>query len=117
MKNYTTQTAALKATTIDARKINAKQIDTEKLYINGVSFDELQSGGGSGSVQNFRDYIYMIDFEDGEIFNAIRVPADKVDEFIYSDSPESIEGVEFEVAGLIPHGETDDVILVLLITS
>lgn len=39
MKNYTTKTAALKATTIDTRKIDAKQIATEKIYINGELFD------------------------------------------------------------------------------
>lgn len=45
MKNYTTQTAALKATTIDTRLLDAKRIDTEKLFVNGVSIDEL--GGGT----------------------------------------------------------------------
>lgn len=34
MKNYTTKTASLKATTIDTRKIDAK-----KIYINGELFD------------------------------------------------------------------------------
>ena len=48
MKNYTTQTAALKATTIYTRLLDAKQINTEKLFINGVPFDELQGSGGSG---------------------------------------------------------------------
>ena len=42
MSNYTTQTAALKATTIDARALNAKQIDTKKLFINGELFDPSQ---------------------------------------------------------------------------
>lgn len=42
MKNYTTQTASLKVTTIDTRKIDAKQIDTEKLFINGTQFDPSQ---------------------------------------------------------------------------
>ena len=42
MKNYTTQTAALKATTINSRKIDTKQIDTEKIYINGELFDPSQ---------------------------------------------------------------------------
>ena len=42
MKNYTTQTASLKATTIDTRLLDAKRIDTEKLFINGVPFAELQ---------------------------------------------------------------------------
>jgi hypothetical protein len=48
MSNYTTQTAALKAVTIDTAKIDAKRIDTKKLFVNGVSIDELQGGGGSG---------------------------------------------------------------------
>jgi len=39
MSDYTTKTASLKATIIDARKINAKQIDTEKIYINGKLID------------------------------------------------------------------------------
>ena len=38
MKNYTTQTAALKATTVDTRLLDAKQIDTKKLFINGELF-------------------------------------------------------------------------------
>ena len=42
MKNYTTQTAALKATTVDARLLDAKQIDTKKLFINGTQFDPSQ---------------------------------------------------------------------------
>lgn len=42
MSNYTTQTASLKATTIDSRKINAKHIDTKKLFINGELFDPSQ---------------------------------------------------------------------------
>lgn len=40
MSDYTTKTASLKATAIDTRKIDAKQIDTEKLFINGISIDE-----------------------------------------------------------------------------
>ena len=39
MSNYTTQTAALKATTIDTRLLDAKQIDTKKLFVNGELFD------------------------------------------------------------------------------
>ena len=35
MSNYTTQTAALKATSIDTRLLNAKHIETKKLFING----------------------------------------------------------------------------------
>lgn len=48
MSNYTTQTAALKAVTIDTTTIDAKRIDTKKLFVNGVSIDELQGGGSSG---------------------------------------------------------------------
>lgn len=47
MSNYTTQTAALKAVTIDTTTIDAKRIDTKKLFVNGVPIDELQGGGGS----------------------------------------------------------------------
>ena len=46
MRNYTTKTVALKATTIDTRLLNAKRIDTQKLFVNGVSIDELQGKGG-----------------------------------------------------------------------
>ena len=42
MSNYTTQTAALKATTVDTRLLDAKQIDTKKLFINGELFDPSQ---------------------------------------------------------------------------
>lgn len=45
MKNYTTKTAALKATTIDTRKIDAK-----KIYINGEQFDPSQIEGDYNSV-------------------------------------------------------------------
>jgi hypothetical protein len=42
MKNYTTQTASFKATTVDTRLLDAKQIDTKKLFINGTQFDPSQ---------------------------------------------------------------------------
>ena len=42
MKNYTTQTAALKAVTIDTHLLDAHKIDTKKLYINGELFDPSQ---------------------------------------------------------------------------
>ena len=42
MSNYTTQTAALKAVTIDTTTIDAKRIDTEKLFVNGELFDPSQ---------------------------------------------------------------------------
>lgn len=38
MSNYTTQTSALKATTIDTKFLDAKRIDTQKLCINGKEF-------------------------------------------------------------------------------
>jgi hypothetical protein len=44
MSNYTTQTAALKAVTIDTAKLDAKRIDTKKLFINGELFDPSQTG-------------------------------------------------------------------------
>ena len=45
MSNYTTQTTALKATTIDTRLLDAKRIDTEKLFVNGQAVENL--GGGT----------------------------------------------------------------------
>ena len=42
MSNYTTKTAALKATKIDSRLLNANRIDTKKLFINGTQFDPSQ---------------------------------------------------------------------------
>ena len=47
MKNYTSQTAALKTVTIDTHKLDANRIDTKKLFVNGVSIDEL-AGGNDG---------------------------------------------------------------------
>ena len=41
MKNYTTKTAALKATTIDTRLLDAKRIDTQKLFVNGENVTDL----------------------------------------------------------------------------
>lgn len=45
MKNYTTQTAALKATTVDTRIL-----DTKILKINGETFDPSQIEGDYNSV-------------------------------------------------------------------
>lgn len=42
MSNYTTQTAALKAVTIDTTTVDAKRIDTKKLFVNGELFDPSQ---------------------------------------------------------------------------
>ena len=41
MKNYTTQTAALKATTVDTRLLDAHKIDAEKLFINDKDITEI----------------------------------------------------------------------------
>ena len=43
MKNYTTKTAALKATTIDTRLLDAKRIDTEKIFINGEELNNVST--------------------------------------------------------------------------
>ena len=55
MKNYTTQTAALKATTIDTRLLDAKQINTEKLFINGELFDPSNFNGGSSEPSQIKE--------------------------------------------------------------
>lgn len=39
MSNYTTKTAALKATTVDTRLLDAKRIDTKSLFINNESLE------------------------------------------------------------------------------
>ena len=41
MSNYTTKTAALKATTIDTRLLDTKRIDTQKLFIGGSTLEEV----------------------------------------------------------------------------
>lgn len=63
MSNYTTKTAALKATKIDSRLLNANKIDTKKLFINGVSIENF-----------YTDYAYMMQFGDGEIVFSIKIP-------------------------------------------
>lgn len=55
MKNYTTQTAALKATTIDTRLLDAKQINTEKLFINGELFDPSTINGGTSEPSQIKE--------------------------------------------------------------
>lgn len=55
MKNYTTQTAALKATTIDTRLLDAKQINTEKLFINGELFDPSNINGGTSEPSQIKE--------------------------------------------------------------
>lgn len=42
MSNYTTHAASFKATNIDTRALDAKRIDTKKLFINGIQFDPSQ---------------------------------------------------------------------------
>lgn len=64
MSNYTTQTAALKAVTIETAKIDAKRIDTQKLFVNGVSIDELQ---GSGTNFSIVPCMYIIGLENGNV--------------------------------------------------
>ena len=58
MKNYTTRTAALKAITIDTRVLDAKRIDTDKLYVNGQSVENL-GGGTFVQVYNVSDVSSM----------------------------------------------------------
>lgn len=72
MSNYTTQTAALKAVTIDTTTIDAKRIDTKKLFVNGVPIDELQGGGGSESL--FADYLYMMQVSGDEMTFSMKIP-------------------------------------------
>ena len=88
MKNYTTQTAALKATTVDTRLLDAKQIDTEKLFINGELFDpsdkqikfikstigEAKTANGSIDVPTESDIITQTSV-DGEFFVGVKSEA------------------------------------------
>ena len=41
MSNYTSKTAALKATTIDTRLLDANHITTNKLFVNGSSLEDV----------------------------------------------------------------------------
>lgn len=61
MSDYTTKTSSLKATTIDTRKINAKQIDTKTLNINGISIDEKLKQAAIAS----RGNLMLIECQDG----------------------------------------------------
>ena len=65
MSNYTTQTAALKATTVDTRLLDAKQIDTERLFIKGTEFDPSFSVGVK---------VWNGEWKDGEINNGAWCP-------------------------------------------
>ena len=40
-KNYTTQTASLKATTVDSRKVSSKFVDAEQIKVNGQDVSEV----------------------------------------------------------------------------
>ena len=46
-EKYTTQTASLKATTADIRMVNAKNLDAQKIRLNGQDIEELLDSGGS----------------------------------------------------------------------
>ena len=59
MKNYTSQTAALKTVTIDTHKLDANRIDTKKLFVNGVSIDELS---GKNDEDFLIDVIFVLQF-------------------------------------------------------
>ena len=65
MSNYTTQTAALKATTVDTRLLDAKKIDTERLFIKGTEFDPSFSVGVK---------VWNGEWKDGEINNGAWSP-------------------------------------------
>lgn len=69
MSDYTTKTASLKATTIDTRKINAKQIDTKTLNINGISIDEKLKQAAIAS----RGNLMLIACQDGYAVGVIAV--------------------------------------------
>ena len=46
-EKYTTQTASLKATTADIRVVNAKNLDAQKIRLNGQDIEELLGSVGS----------------------------------------------------------------------
>jgi hypothetical protein len=46
-EKYTTQTASLKATTADIRMVNAKNLDAQKIRLNGQDIEELLGSGDS----------------------------------------------------------------------
>jgi hypothetical protein len=69
MSNYTTQTAALKAVTIDTAKIDAKQIDAKKIFINGEQVEanpervkSISFGGyfGNTPISSLKDDVSII---------------------------------------------------------
>lgn len=52
MKNYTTQTAAYKATTIDTRLLDAYKINTEKLFVKGTSIADVIENSSNKGINN-----------------------------------------------------------------
>ena len=66
MSNYTTQTAALKAVTVDTRLLDAKRINTKKLFINGSEFDPSQIKSPVETV------VYMFTFVGGEVVEKMK---------------------------------------------
>ena len=64
MSNYTTQTAALKAVTIDTTTVDAKRIDTKKLFVNGQNIIEML--GGAGSSNEYKGNLLILEFSNGE---------------------------------------------------
>ncbi len=52
MNNYTTQTASLKATTVDTRLLDAKRINTQKLFIEGSTLEEVILQTSPKSINN-----------------------------------------------------------------
>lgn len=65
MSDYTTKTAALKATKIDSSIANTKKIDTERLFIKGTEFDPSSSVGVK---------VWNGEWKDGEINNGAWCP-------------------------------------------
>lgn len=48
--NYTTNTAALKATRADVQKLDAKSIDAKSIKLNGINIEDLLSSGGGSNI-------------------------------------------------------------------
>jgi hypothetical protein len=48
--NYTTNTAALKATRADVQKLDAKSIDAKTIKLNGINIENLLSSGGGSNI-------------------------------------------------------------------
>ena len=52
MRNYTTQTAALKTVTIDTHKLDANRINSKKIFLNGAPIEEVISANSSSGINN-----------------------------------------------------------------